>query len=625
MPDEPEPKDKPVTRRRFLKRAGVAAGVVAAGGIAAVPLSRNRRLDAMYPSAPANRVDLKPNGKTVLIVGGGLSGLQAGVELSMRGFKVVVLEKSGTPGGKLKSWRDKQFGPPDDPYKREPGFKGYVREHGVHAVWGFYNNLREFMGRYGWKLQELPDSLSIYTFLDKDGRRSSIPNSKWPAPYDWLEQGIYASRINYGGREDRRRLPKAFLKMASFEYADPKQREYLDGMTLEEYGQKLGLSREIVWKLFDSMVEMAYFDNVDRTSALTVANLIQLVRGSSEDLKINLFLNPPGETFLQPMVDLIRSKGGQVHFNTQVTDIEIEGGRVRRVTAGALPGGRVRRCAICGELIFGDYEYGECPFCGARADRLQELSAEEKSERSFEGDYVVVALDVPAAQSWVRSNLAKLGDQPYFQNILGLHATHVYVVNMWFEGTKFWMDKIVNGEGEPVPDFFATGFDRLGITLNWTFPLKMADGTHRWLMKEFEGRDVSVIETQIANAESVSHLTNEEIARQCYEELKGVMPGIPPYRSYYVNRWGHYTAYHVGDERKRPPIQSPIENLLFIGDMVFVPHPAVFMEKTNVTAKWAVNLLLEKIGQSQGRIEILPSGTPTRWIPFLQSLTSVYV
>jgi uncharacterized protein with NAD-binding domain and iron-sulfur cluster len=81
----------------------------------------------------------------------------------------------------------------------------------------------------------------------------------------------------------------------------------------------------------------------------------------------------------------------------------------------------------------------------------------------------------------------------------------------------------------------------------------------------------------------------------------------------------------VGDEKKRPPIQSPFENLLFIGDMVFVPHPAVFMEKTNVTAKWAVNLLLDKIGQAEGRIEILPSGTPTPWIPLLQSVSSVFV
>jgi hypothetical protein len=39
------------------------------------------------------------------------------------------------------------------------------------------------------------------------------------------------------------------------------------------------------------------------------------------------------------------------------------------------------------------------------------------------------------------------------------------------------------------------------------------------------------------------------------------------------------------------------------------------MEKTNVTAKWATNLLLEKAGQKEGRITILPSavlGLPTR-------------
>ena len=41
-----------------------------------------------------------------------------------------------------------------------------------------------------------------------------------------------------------------------------------------------------------------------------------------------------------------------------------------------------------------------------------------------------------------------------------------------------------------------------------------------------------------------------------------------------------------------------------------IDHPAIDMEKTNVTAKMATNLLLEEIGQEKERIRILPSGTP---------------
>ena len=139
------------TRRKFMVGAGVGAGAVVGAGALAIPLSRSP-YSVRYPVVEQNHADLPPNGKSVVIIGGGLAGLQAGVEMSSRGFEVTVLEKTGLPGGKLKTWRDRNFGPDDDPMKQDPNFKGYVREHGIHAIWGFYNNLREFLHRHGWGL-----------------------------------------------------------------------------------------------------------------------------------------------------------------------------------------------------------------------------------------------------------------------------------------------------------------------------------------------------------------------------------------------------------------------------------------------------------------------------------------
>ena len=155
----------------------VAGGLVATGALA-VPLSNRGEFDKPYPEIKENRVSLPPNGKSVVIMGGGLSGIQAGVELASRGFKVTVLEKSGMPGGKLKSWRDKHFGPKDE----DPSFPGYVREHGAHGVWGYYHNMREFMGRYGWPLMEMPEDLSIYHYRDKALGAAVLPMPTWPAP-----------------------------------------------------------------------------------------------------------------------------------------------------------------------------------------------------------------------------------------------------------------------------------------------------------------------------------------------------------------------------------------------------------------------------------------------------------
>jgi uncharacterized protein with NAD-binding domain and iron-sulfur cluster len=65
-----------------------------------------------------------------LILGGGFGGLHAACELLDRGFEVTLSEKSGIPGGKLKSWREIEFGvPPQD----KPSWQGFSRDVGIHG------------------------------------------------------------------------------------------------------------------------------------------------------------------------------------------------------------------------------------------------------------------------------------------------------------------------------------------------------------------------------------------------------------------------------------------------------------------------------------------------------------
>ncbi len=138
-----------MSRRRFF---GLAAGSAGAA-VAAVPLCSDPLYGVEFPHVPENHVNLPPNGKQLCILGGGLAGLQAGVEATARGFTVTILERTGGPGGKLKTWRDPSFGPDDHPVKQTESFRGVVREHGAHGIWYSYKNLREFMGRFGYKTQ----------------------------------------------------------------------------------------------------------------------------------------------------------------------------------------------------------------------------------------------------------------------------------------------------------------------------------------------------------------------------------------------------------------------------------------------------------------------------------------
>ncbi|HSN80152.1 MAG TPA: hypothetical protein VLR44_07210 [Rhodoferax sp.] len=63
------------SRRNFFNTAGLIGGAAVAAGAGAIPYTDHGERDKDFPDIKENRVTLPPNGKIVLIVGGGLSEL----------------------------------------------------------------------------------------------------------------------------------------------------------------------------------------------------------------------------------------------------------------------------------------------------------------------------------------------------------------------------------------------------------------------------------------------------------------------------------------------------------------------------------------------------------------------
>ena len=61
---------------------------------------------------------------------------------------------------------------------------------------------------------------------------------------------------------------------------------------------------------------------------------------------------------------------------------------------------------------------------------------------------------------------------------------------------------------------------------------------------------------------------------------------------------------------------------MLIGDWVKADHISVYMEKTNVSAKMAVNKIMEKIGDKKHIARVLPSGSPAIYLDFARLITS---
>lgn len=162
--------------------------------------------------------------KPVVIVGGGLSGLAAGVGLSARGFPVVLLEQRPVPGGRAVSFTDDTT--------------GEVIDNGQHVLIAGYHRTMRFLETIGTRsllaVQEHP--ALVLHHPDRGFRTFRLP--VLPSPLH-LAAGIATSGLFSPG--DTLRMMRAGAALAAFRDEAPGRTA---SMTVGEWLDAAGQSPE---------------------------------------------------------------------------------------------------------------------------------------------------------------------------------------------------------------------------------------------------------------------------------------------------------------------------------------------------------------------------------------------
>src|SRR5262249_18822481 len=106
----------------------------------------------------------------VAVVGGGIAGMSAAIELAERGLRVTLLEAANMLGGKVRGWRDAD---------------GDSVEHGLHGWWLEYANFRDLLARAGLTAN-LTELVGPFTILHRDGIVDRLTFSDLPSPFHVL-------------------------------------------------------------------------------------------------------------------------------------------------------------------------------------------------------------------------------------------------------------------------------------------------------------------------------------------------------------------------------------------------------------------------------------------------------
>ncbi|KGG13231.1 MULTISPECIES: 15-cis-phytoene desaturase [Prochlorococcus] len=260
----------------------------------------------------------------VVIAGAGLAGLSCAKYLCDQGHQPILIESRDVLGGKVAAWKDED---------------GDWYETGLHIFFGAYPNMLQLFkeldieDRLQWKSHSM-----IFNQPEEPGTYSRFDFPDLPAPMN----GVAAIL----GNNDMLSWSEKILFGIGLVPAMLRGQEYVeecDQMSWSEWLEKQNIPSRVNDEVFIAMSKALNFigpDEISSTVLLTALNrFLQEKNGS----KMAFLDGAPPERLCQPIVDYIKSKGGEVYTNTPLKKINLnDDSSVKSFSIGGLNGEEIR-------------------------------------------------------------------------------------------------------------------------------------------------------------------------------------------------------------------------------------------------------------------------------------------
>lgn len=233
-----------------------------------------------------------------IIIGGGLSGLSAAVDLASLGKKVLVLEQRQRLGGRTHSFIDETTGD--------------VVDNGQHLMMGCYKETRRYLATIGsTHLVRLQPALHI-NFVDPLKGASTLAGSSLPPPFHVLGGLMRMSHLSIRDRLRLLRVGNELLRTS------PEKERLLDSLTVDEWLSTLGQSKSNKTYLWDTIAIGSLNDHPSKVSALLFFRVLRAAfMGTREDSSLLIPTVGLSALLVDPAIEFVVQHGGAVHAGTR--------------------------------------------------------------------------------------------------------------------------------------------------------------------------------------------------------------------------------------------------------------------------------------------------------------------
>ncbi len=323
----------------------------------------------------------------VAIVGAGLAGLAAAVDLVDAGHQVDLYEARPFMGGKVGSWVDEG---------------GNHIEMGLHVFFFNYANLFALLRKVGAFENLLPkDHTHLFVNTGGDLRELDF-RFALGAPFNGLKAFFTTPQLDWIDKlRNALALGTSPIVRGLVDYEGAmKTIRALDRISFQEWFVGHGGSEQSIRRMWNPIAYALGFIDCEAISARCMLTIFMMFAAKTEASKLNLLKGSPHRWLTGPILDYITERGGQLHLRHRVSTVLFEEGA---------PGDDGQPATLVSGLKLGTPE----------------------GEITVQADTYLAACDVPGIQRMVPAAWRRW---PLFDHIYKLEAVPVATVQLRYDG-----------------------------------------------------------------------------------------------------------------------------------------------------------------------------------------------